>query len=162
SCLLIVTSFCHNCPAFEEDESFESDFLLSDCPRMKRYLLFTSCLILLIFWPIQAQENAHSISGSPAGSLPVTPERYTTITETRYLNELALRGLKLDTQGLLVESLDGSQIFAELNRNEGFNPASVTKVATSFAALSKLGPEYHFETAFYADGEINQKKRTLT
>jgi D-alanyl-D-alanine carboxypeptidase/D-alanyl-D-alanine-endopeptidase (penicillin-binding protein 4) len=34
-------------------------------------------------------------------------------------------------------------------------------VATSFAALSKFGPEYHFETSFYADGAINKKTRTL-
>ncbi len=129
---------------------------------MRRYLLFTCCLILFIFWPIQAQETAHAIGPSSASDKRPAPERYTTISETKYLNELALRGLHLDTQGLLIESLDGSQVFAELNRDEGFNPASVTKVATSFAALFKLGPEYHFETAFYADGDVNEKKRTLT
>src|SRR5262245_673372 len=145
-------SFCHNCPAFEEDTYFESDSVPPDRFRMKRYLLFTISLILLIFWPIQAQENAHVISTSSGSERRAAPERYTTITETKYLNELALRGLKLDTQGLVVESLDGNQVYAELNRNESFNPASVTKVATSFAALFKLGPEYHFETAFYADG----------
>ncbi len=129
---------------------------------MKRYFLTATCLTLLLFWPIQAQDNAHSVSASSATDRPAAPERYTTISATKYLNELALRGLHLDTQGLLIESLDGNQVFAELNRNEGFNPASVTKIATSFAALFKLGPEYHFETAFYADGEINPKKRTLT
>jgi len=116
--------------------------------------------MLLIFWPIQAQEIAHS--GPPAENHVVTPERFTTISETNYMNELALRGFHLDTQGLLVESLDGSTVFGELNSNVGFNPASVTKVATSFAALSKFGPEYHFETAFYAAGPINTNTRTLT
>jgi D-alanyl-D-alanine carboxypeptidase/D-alanyl-D-alanine-endopeptidase (penicillin-binding protein 4) len=43
----------------------------------------------------------------------------------------------------------------------GFNPASVIKVATSFAALAKFSPDYHFETAFYTDGVINKKTRTL-
>jgi serine-type D-Ala-D-Ala carboxypeptidase/endopeptidase (penicillin-binding protein 4) len=129
---------------------------------MKKYFVFTTCLMLLLFWPIQAQEIAHSVdSASPESDRPAVPDRYTTLSETRYLNELALRGLRLDTQGLLIESLDGSQIFGELNRNEGFNPASVIKLATSFTALSKLGPEYHFETAFFADGTIDARKRTL-
>src|SRR5438093_714978 len=37
----------------------------------------------------------------------------------------------------------------------------VIKIATSFAALSKLGPAYHFETSFYADGPVDKKTRTL-
>ncbi len=129
---------------------------------MKRYLLFTTCLMLLLFWPIQAQEVAHSGNDASAIEHFVTPERFTTISETNYVNELALRGFHLDTQGLLVESLDGNTILADLNSNIGFNPASVTKVATSFAALFKWGPEYHFETAFYAAGPVNTKTRTLT
>src|SRR5689334_3780854 len=128
---------------------------------MKKYLLLTTCLMLLVFWPIQAQEVSHSVSGPAAESRPNNPERFTTIAETNYLNDLALRGFNLDTQGLLVESLDGNQIFADLNSNAGFNPASVTKIATSFTAFFKLGAEYHFETAFYADGDVNKKTRTL-
>jgi len=127
---------------------------------MKKYLLLSTCLMLLIFWPIQAQEITHPTGPSPE-IRALAPERFTTISETNYLNELALRGFTLDSQGLLVESLDGTQVFAELNSHEGFNPASVTKIATSFAALYKLGPDYHFETAFYADGEVNRKSRTL-
>jgi|SRR5579884_85166 len=127
---------------------------------MKKYLLFTSCLMLLIFWPIQAQEMVHFAPAATADSHPA-PERFTTISENNYFNELALRGYSLDAQGVLVESLDGSQVFADLNSNVGFNPASVTKTATSFTALYKFGPEYHFETAFYANGDINKKTRTL-
>ncbi len=128
---------------------------------MKKTLLFTTCLMLLIFWPIQAQEIAQSSSGPAADEHIAAPERFTTISETNYMNELALRGFQLDTQGLLVESLDGSAVFADLNSSIGFNPASVTKVATSFAALFKWGPDFHFETAFYADGAVNPKTKTL-
>jgi D-alanyl-D-alanine carboxypeptidase/D-alanyl-D-alanine-endopeptidase (penicillin-binding protein 4) len=85
-----------------------------------------------------------------------------TVSETNYLNQLALKGFNLETQGLLIESLDGRTVYADLNSSIGFNPASVIKVATSFAALAKLGPEYHFETSFYRDGEVNKKTRTLT
>ena len=35
-------------------------------------------------------------------------------------------------------------------------------MATSFAALSRFGPDYQFETAFYADGPVNRKTKTLT
>src|SRR5262245_53543118 len=126
---------------------------------MKKYFLSTTCLILLIFWPIQAQEIAQHAE-IPNGHSS-TPERFTTISETNYLNGLALRGFNLDSQGLLIESLDGNTVFADLNSSSGFNPASVIKVATSFAALHRLGPEYHFETAFYTTGEVNKKTRTL-
>jgi len=127
---------------------------------MKKYLLLTTCLILLIFWPIQAQEIAHDAE-IPKENRTSTPERFSTISEINYLNGLALRGFNLDSQGLLVESLDGHTVYADLNSATGFNPASVIKVATSFAALFKLGPEYHFETAFYMTGEVNKKTRTL-
>ncbi len=113
---------------------------------MMKYLFSTICLILLLLSPIQAQENR---------------ERLLTVSGTNYLNQLALRGFDLSSQGILIESLDGRSVFAELNSNVGFNPASVIKVATSFAALSKFGPEYHFETAFYADGSINKKTHSL-
>jgi D-alanyl-D-alanine carboxypeptidase/D-alanyl-D-alanine-endopeptidase (penicillin-binding protein 4) len=53
-------------------------------------------------------------------------------------------------------------VYADLNSNVGFNPASVIKVATSFAALARFGPEYHFETSFSTNGVINKKTRTLT
>jgi D-alanyl-D-alanine carboxypeptidase/D-alanyl-D-alanine-endopeptidase (penicillin-binding protein 4) len=129
---------------------------------MKKYLLSTTCLIFLLFWPIHAQEIATRSDFSAGDSRPRAPERLTTVSETNYLNQLALRGFNLETQGLLIESLDARTVYAELNSNIGFNPASVIKVATSFAALSKFGPDYHFETSFYSDGTINKKTRTLT
>lgn len=128
---------------------------------MKKYLLSTICLMLLLFWPIQAQDAKPPDTGNGDIRAAVR-ERLNTISETNYLNQLAMRGYKLDTQGWLIESLDSAAVYADLNSNSGFNPASVIKVATSFAALAKLGPEYHFETAFLADGVINKKTRTLT
>jgi D-alanyl-D-alanine carboxypeptidase/D-alanyl-D-alanine-endopeptidase (penicillin-binding protein 4) len=123
---------------------------------MMKYILSTICLISLLFWPTYAQENP-----IPA-TAPLQPVRLTTISESNYFNQLAMKGFKLSTQGLLVESLDGRKVYAELNSTVGFNPASVIKVATSFAALAKVGPDYHFETAVYSNGEINKKTRTLS
>ncbi len=120
--------------------------------NMKKYLLSTICLTFLLIQPIYAQETV-------SRNLPI---RLATVSETNYLNQLALKGFNLDTQGLLIESLDGRTVYADLNSSVGFNPASVIKVATSFAAIAKLGPDYHFETTFYTDGDINKKTRTLT
>src|SRR5262245_46268837 len=127
---------------------------------MKKDLLATICLIFLLFWPIQAQEIATPI-GTAAAADPPVAVRFATSSETNYLNSLASRGFHLETQGLFIESLDSSTIYAELNDNVGFNPASVIKVGTSMAALYKFGPEYRFQTGFYADGIVNKKTRTL-
>ena len=128
---------------------------------MKKFLLFTTCLILLTFCPIHAQENPNASEGPGVQARSNLPVRLSTVSETNYLNQLALKGFNLRTQGLLIESLDGRKIYAELNSTVGFNPASVIKVATSFAALASLGPDYHFETSFYSVGSINKKTHTL-
>jgi len=126
---------------------------------MKKYALSTTCLTLLLFWPSQAQEIATSTPDARPAIL--IPARYSTVAETNYLNELALRGMRLETHGLLIESLSGSTVFADLNSDVAFNPASVIKLATSLAALQQFGPDYHFETTIYADGPVDKKRRTL-
>src|SRR5690349_14505250 len=125
---------------------------------MKKYLLYTTCLILLIFWPIHAQEIADV---KDVRLVPLTPARLNTASETSYLNELAIRGLNLDRQGLLIESLDGSMVFADHLSDTGFNPASVIKVATSFTALQALGPDYRFKTASIAPERLIRKHALL-
>ena len=145
SALQFSTIFWHNRRAFE----------------MMKYLLSTTCLILLLLSPIQAQDT-RTVAANPSGDVRgIAAERSLTAAGTNYINRLALRGFNLESQGILIESLDGRSVFADLNSSVGFNPASVIKVATSFAALSKFGPEYHFETAFYADGTINKKTHVL-
>jgi D-alanyl-D-alanine carboxypeptidase/D-alanyl-D-alanine-endopeptidase (penicillin-binding protein 4) len=121
---------------------------------MKKYAISTTALILLVFWPTMAQEVATPLQAP-------TPERIHSAFESQYLSQLSRYGKDLEEQGLYVESLDGSTIFADHQSTIGFNPASVIKVATSFAALDKLGAEYRFETAFEAVGEIKKSTRTL-
>jgi D-alanyl-D-alanine carboxypeptidase/D-alanyl-D-alanine-endopeptidase (penicillin-binding protein 4) len=130
---------------------------------MKKYFISTIASIFLLFCPMHAQEIASRLSAPGVGETRTrsSAEHQASVSEANYLHELALRGFNLDTQGLLIESLDGRRVYAELNSNVGFNPASVIKVATSFAALFKFGPDYHFETGFYADGPVDKKTRTL-
>ena len=126
---------------------------------MKKYFFTSISLILLLLNPIHAQEPARNPTSS--GETRTSMTHLASVSGSNYLHQLSLRGFNLDSQGLLIESLDGRSIYAELNSNIGFNPASVIKVATSFAALCKFGPEYHFETNLYIDGAINKKTRTL-
>ena len=111
--------------------------------------------MFFLLWPIQAQEIP-----APAVVQTSSPQRVTN-AETNYLTELSHRGLNPTSQGLLIESLDGSTIFADHQSDVAFNPASVIKLATSFTALQKFGPDFHFETAFYAAGIVDKKTRTL-
>ena len=127
-----------------------------NCPALMKYLISTTSLMLLLLWSVQAQET----SNASEDHVSVT-ERYSTTAETNYLTKLALKGFRLDAQGLLIESVDGSTIYADHQSNIAFNPASVIKLATSFTALQKFGPDYQFETAFYAAGDIDKKTRTL-
>jgi D-alanyl-D-alanine carboxypeptidase len=121
---------------------------------MQKYFVSTIALILLLFWPTLAQD----VSPQPQ----VAPERVRSAAEAVYLRDLVHNGRDLANQGFYIESLDGGMILADHQSRVAFNPASVIKIATSFAALEKLGANYHFETAFEASGTINKKTRTLT
>ena len=59
-----------------------------------------------------------------------------------------------------VETLDGKPADSHLP-DTPINPASVVKVATSLWALERLGPDYRFETRFFARGTIDADKRLL-
>lgn len=59
-----------------------------------------------------------------------------------------------------VESLDGK--FQDgLRADDPINPASVVKVATTWWALERLGPDHRFETRFYARGRIDHTRGVL-
>lgn len=54
---------------------------------------------------------------------------------------------------LLYHAVDGSgEVLLSDGADARFNPASVLKVATSFLALERLGPEYRWETGFACAG----------
>jgi D-alanyl-D-alanine carboxypeptidase/D-alanyl-D-alanine-endopeptidase (penicillin-binding protein 4) len=59
-----------------------------------------------------------------------------------------------------VETLDGRVV--DSNRSEEpINPASVVKVATTWWALERLGPDHRFETAFHARGRLDAARGVL-
>jgi serine-type D-Ala-D-Ala carboxypeptidase/endopeptidase (penicillin-binding protein 4) len=71
-----------------------------------------------------------------------------------YADSLAVRGISAANQGFIVTTLQG-EVLAEHNADRLFNPASVTKVATSLTAISRLGPDFKFRTALYTDGALD-------
>jgi D-alanyl-D-alanine carboxypeptidase/D-alanyl-D-alanine-endopeptidase (penicillin-binding protein 4) len=61
-----------------------------------------------------------------------------------------------DTHGVLIESEDGSQLYASHNPDVTFNPASLIKLSTTLASLKTLGADYRFQTRVYAEGPIDR------
>ena len=71
-----------------------------------------------------------------------------------YLQNLARQGIDPQQQGIWLES---GWIEPAGNRESVAIPAaSLTKIATTLAALGKLGGDYQFTTKVYVTGEINQ------
>jgi D-alanyl-D-alanine carboxypeptidase/D-alanyl-D-alanine-endopeptidase (penicillin-binding protein 4) len=78
-----------------------------------------------------------------------------------YIDVIQAGGKSADEQGVMIETLAGAQSLATLNENTTFNPASVMKLVTSLAALTRFGPDYRYRTNFLADGVIDSRSRTL-
>ena len=120
-------------------------------------LLRSVCFLILIsflYWPSQTDETTTLLADIRQ---PVWVE---TEAAGEYLDLLERRGVDIADQGVRVESLDGSLIYADHRSDETFNPASVMKVVTTLAAMDRFGPVHEFETAFFMDGTI--ENGTLT
>jgi len=59
--------------------------------------------------------------------------------------------------GVMVSGMDGTPIYA-MNEGQFFQPASNTKLFTTAAAMSLLGPEARFQTRVYAEGGTEAAK----
>jgi D-alanyl-D-alanine carboxypeptidase/D-alanyl-D-alanine-endopeptidase (penicillin-binding protein 4) len=71
------------------------------------------------------------------------------------------RGEAPEGHGVYVLSFDGRRVYASLNSDTTFNPASLLKLATSLAALRRFGPDHRFDTRVFADGAIDPKGKQL-
>ncbi len=80
---------------------------------------------------------------------------------TDFTNALTAEGRDWRQHGVYIETLEGGEPVAMLNEDTAFNPASVIKLATTLAALNKLGPNHRFHTDILANGEINEKAGEL-
>jgi len=96
-----------------------------------------SCLIACCLWAIV-------LSGvSSAATTTALPESISRVLEWQSLPGHAV--------SIWVQPLDSDQPVLSLNPDTSRNPASLTKLLVSFAALERLGPTYTWRTEVYAD-----------
>lgn len=66
------------------------------------------------------------------------------------------RGDNPASHAVFIQSFDGKATLAEHNADVTFNPASLVKLTTTLAALTKLGKDYRFETKVFIDGSTDK------
>ncbi len=106
-----------------------------------------------------ARPATDAVNGQAADQTLVDPISINPLV-LAFANSLAARGFEADNQGFIVTNMKG-EVLAEHNADRPFNPASVVKVATSLAAISKLGPDFRFRTTLYTDGALDPSTGTL-
>ncbi|AFZ31935.1 peptidase S13 D-Ala-D-Ala carboxypeptidase C [Gloeocapsa sp. PCC 7428] len=87
--------------------------------------------------------------------LVLTPDSHPFAADTvqAYLQQLEATGLARNNQGIWLQS--GPVLLANNQGTQPLPAASITKVATSLAALKTWGPDHQFETLVGATGPIN-------
>ena len=105
---------------------------------------------------------AQTVQGAPLQAPPLSTSMspMTTVPVAQSVEALppevlqAWRATRLPdaTLSLVVHELGGPRL-ASIGSNVARNPASVMKMVTTWAALSGLGPDYSWRTAFYARGD---------
>ena len=117
-------------------------------------------LVLSAFWPAGANQSSELRQPS-ARPLPAPPRQLESTALQNFSRRVRRHRYNLDRQGILVESLDGRAVLAQLNPDTPLNPASVMKLVTSLVALAQLGPDHRFVTRVFGDSPIDQQERVL-
>src|SRR6185503_17926178 len=104
--------------------------------------------------PQPATSSADEVTRPRIANIDPTAEPPMNPLVAAYTDSLATFGFSAENQGFIVTTLKG-EVLAEHNADRLFNPASVTKIATSLTAISRLGPDFKFRTALYTDGTLD-------
>jgi len=100
----------------------------------------------------ECKQTPSSYGGVPCALPPTEPDPAVEVIVKDYLQLLTNKGIAPQQQGIWIQS-----DWTELADSEGTVPisaASLTKIATTLAALAKWGTQYQFETKIYSTGEI--------
>ncbi|GAP96212.1 D-alanyl-D-alanine carboxypeptidase [Leptolyngbya sp. NIES-2104] len=89
---------------------------------------------------------------APLAIAPTTPDPNTTKLVQPYLAKLAAQGYPSSAQGLWIQT--GNQLLANHQGTTPLSAASLTKVATSLAALQTYGVDHRFQTIVGTNGTI--------
>ncbi len=104
--------------------------------------------------PLNEATRPRLADADPLDPAPINP------LVAAYTDSLAAFGFSAENQGFIVTTLKG-EVLAEHNADRLYNPASVTKVATSLTAISRLGPDFKFRTSLYTDGTLDRATGVL-
>jgi D-alanyl-D-alanine carboxypeptidase/D-alanyl-D-alanine-endopeptidase (penicillin-binding protein 4) len=107
-------------------------------------------------------EFARSEKGANRAVARVSGKKATPRALTAFMSRLQAEGRDTRRHGVYVESLETGEPLATFNEDVGYNPASVVKLATTLAALERLGPNQKFHTDFLTPGEIDRGTGTLS
>lgn len=121
-----------------------------------KILLSLIIILLLALLPVTIRDGTRLERADVKASLPAEP-----LALAEFKRRLSEAGRDLSQHGVYIETLDGAQPLAAFNPDAHFNPASVTKLATSLAALDKLGAQHRFRTELRADGTIDARTGEL-
>jgi D-alanyl-D-alanine carboxypeptidase/D-alanyl-D-alanine-endopeptidase (penicillin-binding protein 4) len=124
--------------------------------KQRALLLF----LVTSFWPMLADSTSGQTVTADLSNF-TSAQSQGSSSLARSLFQLKRHRYSPLNQGILVESLEGNRVLAELNADVPFNPASVMKVATSFMALDRLGPDYRFQTVIYGQCPVDTVRKTL-
>lgn len=83
---------------------------------------------------------------------PENPDPTTNAKIQQYINDLAAQGFAASNQGIWMQS--GDTLLANHQGTVPLSAASVTKIATTIAALETFGPQHQFTTLISATGPI--------
>jgi D-alanyl-D-alanine carboxypeptidase/D-alanyl-D-alanine-endopeptidase (penicillin-binding protein 4) len=120
---------------------------------MNGRLLAPFFLLAIALCPARAEASPTATPKATPTALPEASAAVDLAFE-RYKSAIEQSGFSVDRQGFLFESLEGDPLLS-CNAEQLFNPASVVKLATSAAAIERLGSEYRFPTTFYTNGGLD-------
>jgi D-alanyl-D-alanine carboxypeptidase len=104
--------------------------------------------------PTDEATRPRIVNAVPGEPVPLNP------LVAAYADSLAAFGFSAEHQGFIVTTLKG-EVLGEHNADRLYNPASVTKIATSLTAISRLGPDFKFRTSMYTDGTFDPSTGVL-
>ncbi|NER93053.1 MAG: D-alanyl-D-alanine carboxypeptidase [Symploca sp. SIO1B1] len=104
---------------------------------------------------VTQQENPTELAAKPEQPITVpldNPESVTQQQIEQYINGLAAKGFAKENHGMWIQA--GNRLLANHQGTIPLPAASLTKVATSLAALSTFGSEHQFITLISTNGSI--------
>ncbi len=99
-----------------------------------------------------AAQRLPPVKQGPLAAAPGITDPQTTAAIAQSLKKLSAQGYPAQAQGIWIQS--GNTLLANHQGTTPLSAASLTKVATSLAALQTFGVDHRFETLFATTGSI--------